>query len=584
MRIATLSSLSLVWGLLLVSCTPSTDILVVGGGAGGVCTAVQASRMGKDVTIVEETAWLGGMLTSAGVSAIDGNYLLHSGIFWEMVEYLKDYYGSYEALQSGWVSNVLFEPHVAEEFLEDIASSCNIVHASFIGARKLGKGWKVDLEKDGRRMSIRTRLLVDATETMDVASKLGAGWRKGMDKRGDTGERIASETGSPAIQDLTYCLTVKDYGVDMTIPRPEGYDPTIYYNCCISPNNHDVEIVGERVVKSDTRQTVSTREMMLTYGELPTKGGGRKFMINWPGEGNDTFVDVVDVDPETRRHLLDSAKSISLGFLYYMQTELGLNTLGLADDEYPTEDLLPLIPYHREGRRLVGKVTFTLEDLTYPFSSNLYRTGIAVGDYPVDHHHYRNSRWMDLPKLEFYPVPSYNVPLGVTIPKDTPDLLVADKGISVTNLVNGTTRLQPVVMLVGQAVGALSALSLDKGGIDKVTPRDVQRVLLESGAFIMPYCDVAKESPYFDAVQRIGACGILRGDPHPQGWENMTFFRPEDPVREDEVFLEDYFPGKTLQDLGIEVTESTTRQELAGRIDSILQPFDREVSLYGDLL
>ena len=50
------------------------DIIIIGGGAGGTSAGIQASRMGAHVQIVEATPWLGGMLTSAGVSAIDGNH------------------------------------------------------------------------------------------------------------------------------------------------------------------------------------------------------------------------------------------------------------------------------------------------------------------------------------------------------------------------------------------------------------------------------------------------------------------------------------------------------------------------------
>ena len=59
------------------------DVLVVGGGASGTAAGIQSARMGVNTLIVEETAWLGGMLTSAGVSAVDGNYKLPSGIFGE---------------------------------------------------------------------------------------------------------------------------------------------------------------------------------------------------------------------------------------------------------------------------------------------------------------------------------------------------------------------------------------------------------------------------------------------------------------------------------------------------------------------
>ena len=40
--------------------------------------------------IVEETEWLGGMLTSAGVSAVDGNYDLPEGLFGEFRGHLAD--------------------------------------------------------------------------------------------------------------------------------------------------------------------------------------------------------------------------------------------------------------------------------------------------------------------------------------------------------------------------------------------------------------------------------------------------------------------------------------------------------------
>lgn len=52
------------------------DVLIIGGGASGVTSGIQSARMGANTLILEESTWLGGMLTSAGVSAVDGNYRL----------------------------------------------------------------------------------------------------------------------------------------------------------------------------------------------------------------------------------------------------------------------------------------------------------------------------------------------------------------------------------------------------------------------------------------------------------------------------------------------------------------------------
>ena len=101
--------------------TYDVDVLVVGGGASGVSAGVQASRMGVQTMIVEETPWIGGMLTAAGVSCIDGNYRLQSGIFGEFADSLALRYGGWDALKTGWVSNINFEPHVGQEILTNIA-------------------------------------------------------------------------------------------------------------------------------------------------------------------------------------------------------------------------------------------------------------------------------------------------------------------------------------------------------------------------------------------------------------------------------------------------------------------------------
>ena len=179
-------------------------------------------------------------------------------------------------------------------------------------------------------------------------------------------------------------------------------------------------------------------------------------MINWPIEGNDYYLNLLDMTPGERTAALQYAKDFTLGFVYFMQTELGMNTLGLADDEFPTEDLLPFIPYHRESRRIHGKVRFTLPHISEPYSQSqpLYRTAIAVGDYAVDHHHARYTGEEELPNLYFHAVPSFGLPLGTLLPQgDFSNFIVAEKSISVSNIVNGATRLQPVVMQIGTAAG-----------------------------------------------------------------------------------------------------------------------------------
>ena len=59
------------------------DVVIAGGGTSGTAAGIQAARMGARTLVVEEFDWLGGMLTSAGVSATDGNYRLRGGLWHE---------------------------------------------------------------------------------------------------------------------------------------------------------------------------------------------------------------------------------------------------------------------------------------------------------------------------------------------------------------------------------------------------------------------------------------------------------------------------------------------------------------------
>ena len=532
----------------LISCAEhyEVDVLVVGGGASGISAGVQSARMGVQTMVVEETPWVGGMLTAAGVSCVDGNYKLQSGIFGEFADSLVRRYGSWEALQTGWVSNINFEPHVGQEILTNIAEGCGdrltvIRETSMVGVEKVEGDWVVTFKgEDGRKMVVTADVLIDGTELGDVAKACGVEYSIGMDASSQTGESIAPQQANDIIQDLTCVAILKDYGpdADMTIGKPEGYDPTPFYNSAVNPKN----------TVNETGQTIWSQDMMITYGRTPNG----KYMINWPIYGNDYYVNTIEMTPAERAEAYARAKNFTLSFIYFIQTEYGMKHLGLADDEFPTEDKLAFIPYHRESRRIAGEAFFTVDAAAAPYEYKYpyYRTGVAVGDYPVDHHHFRHPHWQDLPDLEFYPIPSFNVPMGVLIPKqdDVQNLLVAEKSVSVSNLINGATRLQPVVMQLGQAAGAIAALSQKQGkNVDQVSIRKVQEALLESGCYIMPYLDLPKDHKHFKAVQRIGATGILRGEGRNVGWANQTWFRTDDPLMAEEIFAKDFYGG----DLGL---------------------------------
>lgn len=500
----------------------STEVLVIGGTTSGTTAGIQCARSGVETIIVEETPWLGGMLTSAGVSATDGNHELPSGIWNEFREKLRIHYGGTHALATGWVSHTQFEPHVGDSIFKAMAASekmLKIFHGYYlVSVSKTGNKVTSALfeNNNGDKLRISAKIVIDATDLGDGLALAGAEYDLGMESRSVTGEPMAPATENEIIQDLTWCATLKDYGPgkDMTIEKPDGYNPEIFKGSCAMTVDS---------VRIDCHK-------MLSYARLPNN----KYLINWPRHGNDIYLNVVEMSHKQRVEELKKAKLRTLQFIYYIQTGLGFKHLGLADDEFPTNDKLALVAYHREGRRLKGISRLTINHVSGIYNGlPLYRTGISVGDYPVDHHHGCNP---DAPEIKFPPVPSFNIPLGSLIPEKTDGLIVSDKAISVSNIINGSTRLQPVVMLTGQAAGALAALCV-KQNIQprQINIRQLQQNLLNAGAYLMPLYDVKPVDSAFQAIQRITSSGILLVKGEPWNWANRTWFYPDSTVSVSEL-------------------------------------------------
>ena len=463
---------------------------------------------------------------------------------------LEDHYGGAEALKTGWVSNVLFEPQVAATILSEMLHSAGVdirLKESVKSIKKKSGIWSV---KTKSKQTLTSQILIDATELGDVMSHLKMPYDIGMDSRIETGEEIAPKKSNNIIQDLTYVAILKDYGTkaDKTIPRPKNYDPSLFMCSCAGSCDPDT-----------LSRTLWPCDKMINYGKLPND----LYMINWPIYGNDVYLNMIEASSKKRNRMVKKAKEHTLAFVYYLQHDLGFKNLGLAEGVFPTKDYLPFIPYHRESRRMQGKVRYDLNDLSRPFEQKeaLYRTGIAVGDYPVDHHHAAYPNHSQLPDLHFYPVPSYSLPLGALIPDKEKNFIVAEKSISVTNLVNGTTRLQPVCILLGQAAGALAAIAAKHHmSPDEVGIREVQDELLKAKAFIMPYQDVSPVDEGFQAIQRIGATGILRGTGETIGWENVTRFFPDSTLDANKL-------SHNLKDFGIAFKPKTNKLNYREALD-----------------
>ncbi len=503
-----------------------TEVLVVGGSTGGTAAGIQSARSGAKTLIVEQTPCLGGMLTAAGVSCTDGNNDLHSGIWQEFRQALYKHYKT-KNLFAGWVSETCFEPHVGDSIFKAWAANEKNLQVMY--------GWYFDkvlkkenkilgaafVNKKGEKLEVTAIVTVDATDLGDVFANAGAGYDLGTEDSTQSGEKIAPGKTN-VIQDLTWAATLQDYGKgsDKTIKPPPGHDPAKFY--C---STNEAPCNG-------TPYAASTQKV-LDYGKLQVaKGAADKYMLNWPAHGNDSYLDVVEMNPFEREKEYAKAKNQTLGFIYFLQTALKQKHIGLAEDEM--DHGMAFMPYNREGRRVKGVVRLNIDHIKSPYQYNLYRTGIAVGDYPVDHHHAQYPG--KVVPIPFPQIPSFSIPLGALLPKNIEGLIVCEKGISVSNIANGTTRLQPVVLLTGQAAGILAAKSIGEKKDPKfIEVNIIQNELLKNKCYLQPFVDVKVEDSAWEAIQRIGTMGIIKGVGKSIGWSNKIYFYPDSALSINEI-------------------------------------------------
>lgn len=370
--------------------------------------------------------------------------------------------------------------------------------------------------------NIETRLVIDATEYGDILPLAQAEYRYGNATN-------SSPNASACIQDITYLAVVKKYpsGIPTELKiksPPPGYDATVKQKFAAIVTRNGSDTFNGQYPYSVALHN-SYRGMpnsSLTTSEI-TKTG-----VNWANDYAIPNAQSYLEDPISRKNANCNAKLHTLQFIYYLQTELGLSDWSVATDEgYDTpynrsqacsnipaelkaiEYNLPIIPYVREARRMIGLTTITAKDIYRTGSpkkgKTLMPTSIAVGDYHTDLHNCNTNETLESSfesSSDNSEIGPFQIPLSSLISSNVDGLIAAEKNISVSRLVNGAARLQPITMATGQAAGALAAIS----AANQVRPRDinplaVQSALLSAKSILYPSFDIDTNHPLFRPIQ-----------------------------------------------------------------------------------
>ena len=252
-------------------------------------------------------------------------------------------------------------------------------------------------------------------------------------------------------------------------------------------------------------------ERTITYGRLP----GGLVMLNWPLDGNDWhrgLARCIDPSVQQRERLQQEMQRHSLHFLHELQrcSEGWVQTGAAFPSATPQ---LALMPYWREGRRLQGRAVVTERDLL-PETADarrgpLHPDSIAVGTYANDHH-YPGPDWPLAPKScrwggRWTGTP-FCIPYQTLLSDKVSNLLAAEKCFSVSHMANGATRLQPLILNIGQAAGLAASLAVRRGVDPGVIPaQHIQQRLIDdpiAPAAVLPIWDWPAWHPDWRSAQQ----------------------------------------------------------------------------------
>ncbi|WP_348231676.1 FAD-dependent oxidoreductase [Trichocoleus sp. DQ-U1] len=490
------------------------DVLVVGGGTGGTAAAIQAARRGAKTMLVSEFTWLGGMLTSAGVAAPDGNELaaFQTGLWGEFLGELRS--RQMGGLNNSWVSLFSYDPRIGAQIFADWVQELPNLDwvAGQVPLEVLRTGDRI-LGVRFADFTVQSKITLDGTELGDLLPLASVPYRWGWELQSEFGEPSAPVSHNELtqrypVQAPTWVAILQDFGEEASAPE-------------IPPPPSSFILPPSSFQGSWDRYGW---EQFLNYGRLP----GNLFMINWPLCGNDYGEGVGRlIESEAAWHqFLQESLWHTQSFVRFIQTKLG-RRYGLATQIFPsrltpklnqnsikTQNALggggyALHPYYRESRRLVGLATVREQDILpvaggkvapLPVDTAGEVNAIAFGNYPNDHH-YPNYNFLVKPKSirwggRWTGTP-FTLPYTCLIPESVDGLLVCEKNISVSHIANGSTRLQPIVMNIGQAAGMAAALCVQRSCQPRDLPvRVLQEALLQderSPAAIFPLFNLPRD-------------------------------------------------------------------------------------------
>jgi hypothetical protein len=512
---------------LLLTAANAADVLVYGATPGGIAAALSAAKSGSEVILIEPTSRIGGLVAS-GLSHTDfHSFESLSGSFADFAKRVENHYIKTYGADSPQVKasfkGTFGEPKVNLLVLEGMIAEhprITVVKNTTLSgvAAKDRRIQSATFTSDGKPVTHEALVFIDGTYEGDLMAKAGVAWKMGRESKTEFNEPLAPDAADGQLQAYNFRLIMtQEENNRVPAPKPPGYKREDYLGILPALGKEIKKLFDypkECVFKAQTpplpngKYDINDVSNGFVRLSLPGKN------LGWP-----------DGDEAARKAIFDEHLRDQVGLIYFLQNDKAVpepfrseaRGWGFAKDEFVENGNLPPQLYVREARRMQGVHIYSQEDSVRPpddARAKFFADAIAMGDYGNNCHgtFHEGPRFGGKHTGEFYnPVPPYQIPYGVLLPKSLDNLLVP-VAVSSTHVGFCALRLEPIWMSLGQAAGFAAAITAKQNiPLSAVPTTAIQEKLIGDKSALTYFSDLPLDSPDFAKVQKWAMTGAFHG-------------------------------------------------------------------------
>ncbi|OHX64624.1 FAD-dependent oxidoreductase [Flammeovirga pacifica] len=453
------------------------DVVVIGGGAAGMCAAVSAGRNGAKVALVQDRPVLGGNSSSEirvhlnGVNHLkNGKPERETGIIEEML--LHNRFNNPQDSYPVW-DHILYD-FITKEKNIDLYLNTSCLRAIMKGDEiDAAYCWQLTTETE---FTFKAKQFIDCSGDGLLGATAGAFYRTGREASSEFNEKFAPKEADGWQMGSTILLGSKDMGKPMPFEAPHF------------TKKYDAE-------GAHKGRNLKPFELGFWWVEL----------------GSD---DDIIGEFEDNKHAL-------MGYAYGVWDYLK-NSGKFPETENYALDWVSSLPGKRESRRFIGDHILSEPDL---LNNVDFKDAVAYGGWSLDEHNPGGMLNLKEPPSYFHDdfEEVYQIPYRSLYSINVPNLSFAGRNISQTHIALSSSRIMATCALEGQAVGTAAALCVKK----KVNPRklgekfnnELQEQLLRDDVFI-PNRPAKDAQDLVQKASKIIASSTTSGNPQllNDGW------------------------------------------------------------------